>query len=71
MTVAHYEIHCPACGTANRIPEDKEGLRGRCGSCKAPLPPMYCHPQLLTEKTFDAFISSYSGPVLAEFWAPT
>lgn len=71
MATASYIISCPSCGTGNRIPADKEGLRGRCGSCKAALPVLYCHPQQVTERTFDSFLSSYSGPVLAEFWAPT
>jgi thioredoxin 2 len=35
------------------------------------LPPLYCHPQQMTDRTFDSFINSYSCPVLAEFWAPT
>jgi len=71
MATASYTITCPSCGTGNRIPADKEGLRGRCGSCKAALPVLYCHPQQVTELTFDSFVNSYAGPVLAEFWAPT
>lgn len=71
MAAASYVMYCPSCGTGNRIPADKEGLRGRCGSCKATLPPLYCHPQWMTDLTFDSFIISYPGPVLAEFWAPT
>jgi thioredoxin 2 len=63
-------VTCPACGTANRIPSGKEGMKGHCGSCRAELPPMYCHPQQLKDTTFDAFVRDYPGPVLAEFWAP-
>jgi len=70
MNTASYIVKCPSCGTGNRIPADKEGLRGHCGSCKTTLPPMYCNPQQMTDRTFDSFISSYSGPLLAEFWAP-
>lgn len=62
-------ISCPACGTGNRIPADKEGMRGHCGSCHALLPPIYHTPQQLSASTFDAFIANYPGPVLAEFWA--
>ena len=65
-----YIVTCNSCGTANRIPVDKEGKAGRCGSCHATLRPMYCRPQQLTERTFDDFVKSYGGPVLAEFWAP-
>lgn len=65
-----YVVTCNSCGTANRIPAEKEGKRGRCGNCHKELPPMYYQPQQLTESTFDTFIRGYNGPVLAEFWAP-
>lgn len=71
MAAASYIITCPSCGTGNRIPADKEGLHGRCGNCKSDLPVLYCHPLQMTDRTFDSFINSYSGAVLAEFWAPT
>jgi thioredoxin 2 len=71
MNSVSYIVKCPSCGTGNRIPADKEGIRGHCGRCKAILTPLYCHPQQVNDRTFDAFVSSYSGPVLAEFWAPT
>lgn len=71
MAPESFILSCPSCGTGNRIPVGKEGQRGRCGKCKSALPPFYCHPQQMTDRTFDAFISSYPGPVLAEFWAPT
>jgi thioredoxin 2 len=71
MAPASYLMACPSCGTSNRIPADKEGLHGRCGNCKAALPPLYCHPQQVTDRAFDTFITSYPNPVLAEFWAPT
>jgi thioredoxin 2 len=63
-------VTCPSCGSGNRIPADREGMRGRCGSCQTALPPMYRTPQQLNTGTFDTFLGSYSGPVLAEFWAP-
>jgi thioredoxin 2 len=65
-----YTITCHTCGSANRIPVEREGQAGRCGKCRAPLPPLYVHPQPLTERTFDPFVATYPGPVLAEFWAP-
>jgi len=68
--VSDYIVKCTACGAANRIPADKEGKRGRCGACHATLTQLYCHPQKLTDQTFDAFVKNYPGPVLAEFWAP-
>jgi RNase P subunit RPR2 len=63
-------VTCLSCGTGNRIPADKEGKRGRCGTCHAVLPPMYRTPQQLNSGNFDSFLASYPGPVLAEFWAP-
>ncbi len=65
-----YVVTCSRCGTANRIPADKEGKKGRCGSCHGDLLPLYYRPVPLTDVTFDAFIKGYAGPVLAEFWAP-
>lgn len=65
-----YNMTCPACGASNRIPANKEGVKGRCGSCHANLPQLYFRPQLLTDRSFDNFIAAYPGPVLAEFWAP-
>lgn len=65
-----YIVTCSSCGTANRIPAEMEGRRGRCGSCRAPLAPLYFRPQQVTDTSFDAFVKGYDGPVLAEFWAP-
>ena len=65
-----YLVKCSSCGTANRIPADKQGVHGRCGKCRAALPPLYYQPQPLTDRTFNDFTGAYNGPVLAEFWAP-
>lgn len=65
-----YLVGCPACGAANRIPSTKEGQSGKCGNCRASLPPLYLQPVELTDRSFDSFVSRYPGPVLAEFWAP-
>lgn len=70
MHTASYIVRCRSCGTANRIPADKEALQGRCGNCKNSLPPLYYRPLQLGERTFDNFVKFYPGPVLAEFWAP-
>jgi len=65
-----YTVACSSCGAINRIPADKQGMAGRCGSCRGALPPLYFQPHQLSERTFDDFVSRYHGPVLAEFWAP-
>ena len=68
--MSFYNVTCRSCGTTNRILADKQGKSGRCGSCHNALLPLYFQPQQLNERTFDEFIKGYSGPVLAEFWAP-
>ncbi len=65
-----YIVTCGSCGTANRIPAEKEGKTGRCGTCRSALLPLYFRPRQLTDASFDAFVTGYSGPILAEFWAP-
>jgi len=68
--MSSYIVTCRACGAGNRIPAEKEGKQGRCGTCHAPLPLLYRTPQQLDSGSFDSFVSRYPGPVLAEFWAP-
>ena len=65
-----YMIRCPACGMANRVPAASEGRGGKCGACHAPLPTLYTEPVPLSDRSFDAFVQSYRGGILAEFWAP-
>ncbi len=66
----HYLIHCPACGTANRVPASSEGKSGKCGECHAPLLPLYTKPVALADRSFGAFVNGYQGTILMEFWAP-
>ena len=68
--MSSFIVSCNACGTANRIPAEKQGQAGRCGTCHADLPALYFQPQQLTDLTFDAFIRTCRSPVVAEFWAP-
>jgi thioredoxin 2 len=65
-----FTIRCPACGVANRVPAASEGKAGKCGNCHAMLPPLYVQPVALTDRSFDAFVAGYHGPVMVEFWAP-
>ncbi len=63
------EIECPACKSVNRVPWERLGQRGKCGSCKERLPapqgPFEVDPQ-----AFDAVIKGAKVPVLVDFWAP-
>ena len=63
-------VTCPKCGTANRVPASREGDVGRCGNCRADLPPLHSMPVPLTDQSFDPFVNAYPAPILAEFWAP-
>lgn len=65
-----YKMRCPSCGSLNRLPADKEGVRGRCGACKAELPAFHSKPLALDDAGFDPFLANCGLPVLAEFWAP-
>jgi thioredoxin 2 len=59
---------CTACGAGNRVPAKHLSDTGRCGSCRASLPPaaepIEVDAQLFTEITREAKV-----PVLVDFWA--
>ena len=59
---------CPACGTQNRVPASHLSDTGRCGSCKAPLPPLSI-PIEATAEVFREVIQNAKVPVLVDFWA--
>jgi len=59
---------CSACGTKNRIPPRHLTDTGRCGNCKAALPPS-SEPIEADEALFDAVIANAKAPVLVDFWA--
>src|SRR5690349_2366195 len=59
---------CASCGTKNRIPARHLSDQGRCGNCKALLPPA-SEPIEADETLFDEVISAATTPVLVGFWA--
>jgi thioredoxin 2 len=59
---------CVTCGRPNRVPPRHLADSGRCGSCKAPLPPV-AEPIEADEATFDEVVREASVPVLVDFWA--
>jgi len=59
---------CPSCGVQNRIPPERVAETGRCGACKAPLPPV-AEPIEADPDLFDAITGSAAVPVLVDFWA--
>ena len=60
---------CPSCGTKNRVPVDHLTDTGRCGKCKATLPPV-SEPIAADDALFDGIISESKVPVFVDFWAP-
>lgn len=59
---------CKACKRANRIPARHLADSGRCGACKAPLPPVDEPLEVDTEQ-FNEIVQNARVPVLADFWA--
>lgn len=59
---------CPSCGRKNRTPVAHLADSGRCGACKATIPPI-AEPINATEANFDEIISEAKVPVLVDFWA--
>ncbi len=63
---------CPSCKVRNRIPLDRVGQAGRCGSCHADLPANAFHaegPIDVGEAKFDTVTRLSPLPVLVDFWA--
>ena len=59
---------CEACKRKNRIPASHLADTGRCGACKAPLPPAD-EPLEVDPEQFNEIVQSARVPVLADFWA--
>jgi thioredoxin 2 len=59
---------CSSCGQANRIPAGHLADTGKCGACKAPLPPI-AEPVAVSTEEFDAIVRESRVPVLVDFWA--
>ena len=59
---------CTACGANNRIPAKHLSDTGRCGSCKATLPPV-SEPIEVDASQFAEITSEAKVPVLVDFWA--
>jgi thioredoxin 2 len=59
---------CKVCGRKNRIPAAHLADSGRCGACKASLPPVD-EPLEVDGALFDEVIQNARVPVLVDFWA--
>jgi thioredoxin 2 len=60
--------NCPSCGKPNRIPSKHLSDTGRCGACKAPLPPV-SEPIEVDSTEFNEIVRDSKVPVLVDFWA--
>jgi thioredoxin 2 len=63
-------LPCPQCQRANRLPFTHLHQNGRCGNCKAALPPPSLPVEIDSESSFRALIRDAALPVLVDFWAP-
>src|SRR5437868_5102058 len=59
---------CQNCGRPNRIPAAHLADTGRCGACKAPIPPVN-EPLAVDTALFDEIVKNARVPVLVDFWA--
>lgn len=59
---------CKACGAKNRVSASHLADTGRCGSCKAPLPPA-SEPIAVDSASFDEIVRAANVPVMVDFWA--
>ncbi len=59
---------CQACGAQNRVAAKHLADRGRCGSCKAALPPAG-EPIDVDASSFEEIVRTASVPVMVDFWA--
>lgn len=60
---------CSECKAANRIPARHLADTGKCGKCRAPLPPQSAPIDIDSEATFDDIVKQARVPVLVDFWA--
>lgn len=59
---------CKQCGRTNRVPAQHLAHSGRCGACKAALPPV-AEPIAADATLFDEIVQGSPVPVLVDFWA--
>ena len=60
---------CPECKAQNRIPVRHLADTGKCGKCRATLPPHAQPIEISSESQFDDLVSNARVPVLVDFWA--
>jgi thioredoxin 2 len=61
-------VACPSCGKKNRVPAEHLADVGRCGACRAELPPA-AEPIEVDAEQFREIVGKARVPVLVDFWA--
>ena len=61
---------CPECGRPNRVSPRNAAATGKCGACKAALPPPAEPIDIREAGELDAIVAEAPVPVLVDFWAP-
>ena len=59
---------CDVCGATNRVSAKNLADTGRCGSCKAALPPAR-EPLEVGTRDFDEIVREARVPIMVDFWA--
>ncbi|MES2221555.1 MAG: thioredoxin domain-containing protein [Acidobacteriota bacterium] len=59
---------CAQCKQKNRVPAKHLSASGRCGACKAELPPL-AEPLPVDSSAFDDIVHNATVPILVDFWA--
>jgi len=60
---------CAECNAQNRIPVRHLADTGKCGKCRAVLPPHATPIEVSSESQFDEIVAAARVPVLVDFWA--
>ena len=68
--VAGMLVPCSSCGATNRVAPHHLADAGKCGRCKAALPPRAAPIEIDGPVAFDELIRGARVPVLVDFWAP-
>ena len=68
-----YILRCNACGTKNRIPDEKAGQTAKCGKCGSPVDTtalLISKPVVISDGDFNQQVLGAQLPVLIDCWAP-
>jgi thioredoxin 2 len=67
MSDASHQIVCPHCAGVNRVPDDRDAAKAKCGRCHRALFAGGASPA--TSSSFDIHVTRNQIPVVVDFWA--